>query len=573
MEESLATGVEKDSSAALGMTIYMKKYIKVILRFKYIILLLAITFFAIKPLFHQGFPPTHDGEYHVIRFYEFDKALRDGDLYPRWAPDLNNAYGVPIFNYVYPLPNYFASLFHAFGTSFIDAFKMNLVLATIIGVLFFYFWTRLFFNNIASITAASFYAFAPYRFVDIYIRGSVGEVWGLAFFPAFLWSITSFVQNKRIIYLILASVFLAGTIFSHNILALMFILFGFTYTGFLLALHKWEKRLVFSSLFIFLLGVVLAAVFWLPALAEKSYVQGLQIYNLDANFPELYQLLIPSWGTGFSGDNLQNQMSFQIGVANLIAVFLSLVLLIRYAKKKVENKAILLFFLVWFALVFFLMLSVSKPLWHTVPFLDYFQFPWRFLSLMIIICSFIAGFSINMIKGTKRRLTTSVLFICIAVFTTISYTKPAYYHYRNDDHYTTRNNFIHGTNSPGDVFNTAWINQKLPLKNKKIEIIQGKAKITELHIKTSVISFVIESEGDSNLVANIAYFPGWTLKVDERQSELERTKEGIMKLLIPDGKHMVELKFNDTMIRRVGAGLSLLGIIVCLGLWVLRKRT
>ncbi len=75
--------------------------------------LLLVAFFALLgsfPLLHSGLFPTHDGEYHVIRFYEFDKVLRDGNLYPRWAPDLNNGYGVPLFNYVYPLPNYFSSL-------------------------------------------------------------------------------------------------------------------------------------------------------------------------------------------------------------------------------------------------------------------------------------------------------------------------------------------------------------------------------------------------------------------------------------------------------------------------------
>src|SRR5258706_12252282 len=85
--------------------------------------------FAVFPLLHAGLLPTHDGEYHIIRFYEFDKTLRDGNLYPLWAADLNFKYGVPLFGYVYPLPNYVASFFHFFGTSFIDAFKFNMLFA------------------------------------------------------------------------------------------------------------------------------------------------------------------------------------------------------------------------------------------------------------------------------------------------------------------------------------------------------------------------------------------------------------------------------------------------------------
>ena len=96
----------------------MKKLFNYLTQNSYIFLLLVVTFLAIQPLTHAGLHPTHDGEYHVIRFYEFDKAIRDGDWYPRLAPDLNNGYGVPLFNYVYPFPNYVASLLHFFGMSF-----------------------------------------------------------------------------------------------------------------------------------------------------------------------------------------------------------------------------------------------------------------------------------------------------------------------------------------------------------------------------------------------------------------------------------------------------------------------
>ena len=93
---------------------------------KYSFPLIAIiaTLFASASLFSYGIHPTHDGEYHVLRFAQFNKVLSEGNLYPRWAPDFNNGYGIPLFNYVYPLPNYVASVFHLLGFSFIDAFKL-----------------------------------------------------------------------------------------------------------------------------------------------------------------------------------------------------------------------------------------------------------------------------------------------------------------------------------------------------------------------------------------------------------------------------------------------------------------
>jgi uncharacterized membrane protein len=104
-----------------------------------LIFVLVFAFLSVHSLFQSGLPPTHDGEYHVIRFHQFYETLSSGNIYPRWASRLNNGYGLPLFNYVYPLPNYVAAILHFFNVSFIDAFKYNLIIATAFGGLFFTF--------------------------------------------------------------------------------------------------------------------------------------------------------------------------------------------------------------------------------------------------------------------------------------------------------------------------------------------------------------------------------------------------------------------------------------------------
>jgi len=101
-----------------------------------IIAVIIVSIIAVLDLSNYGIPPTHDGEYHVIRFQQFYKVLSEGVLYPRWSPDFNNGFGIPLFNYVYPLPNYMAAIFHALGFGFIDSFKLNMATATIAGAIF-----------------------------------------------------------------------------------------------------------------------------------------------------------------------------------------------------------------------------------------------------------------------------------------------------------------------------------------------------------------------------------------------------------------------------------------------------
>lgn len=533
---------------------------------KKILPITVVFFFAILAgfsLLHSGLPPTHDGEYHVIRFYEFDKILREGNIYPRWASDLNNGFGVPLFNYVYPLPNYVASFLHLFGISFIDAFKLNMFFATIFGGLFFYLWAKDFWGAYGAVVSSSFYTFSPYRFVDIYIRGSVGEVWALAFFPAMLWAITKLLKEGNKAFVIPSSVFLAAIIFSHNILALMFFLFLIVYIGFLLTQIKNKRYVILSSLYVTFLGLGLSSIFWLPALFEKQYVTGLQIFNIKENFPEFYQLIIPSWGSGFSGVELQNQMSFQIGIANLLSIVFSIIFLPFYIKKKIKHKSIIIFFLIWFMMVIFLMLNISSPIWENVPLINYFQFPWRFLSLEILIASFLAGTVFN-VWNSK---TLAFFLLILVVLLGIEYTKPAYYHNRNDNYYLTRPNFIDGTNSPGNFFNTIWMNGNLKKEKEKIKLIKGEVNINKNSIKTTDYKFNIFSKKDSVLLVNTAYFPGWSVFINKEKKEITANKDGLFSFNLPKGNYMVEIKFSNTDIRAIGEILSLTTLFIIIFLF------
>lgn len=527
---------------------------------RYFFLLVAVLLAILysKALFHSGLLPTHDGEYHVIRFFEFDKTFRDGNFYPRWAPDLNNGFGVPLFNYVYPLPNYVALFFHSVGFSFIDSFKLNLFFATIFGSIFSYLWAKEFWGKLGGFTTSVLYTFAPYHSLDIFIRGSVGEVWALAFFPAFFWAITKIIKNEESKYFVFSSIFMALIIFSHNILAFMFFFFAISYSIFLIFNSKnflnSESKKFLKVLGVFLLGIGITSVFWIPAILERGYVRGLEVYDYSRNFPDLYQLLIPSWGSGFSSGSLQNQLSFQVGIANLTAVFLSTFLIF----KKFKYKNILIFFLVCFAIVFLLMIKISTPVWQILPFMNYFQFPWRFLSLEILFTSFLAG---SVIFLPKPRIIASFLVV-LSIVLGIGYTRVAYYLERPDSYYTTRHNFIDGTNSPGNAFNTIWFDLSKTKESKKTSLEDDEIKKKE--IKSAKYSLQIESNSTKRVIVNTAYFPGWNIYVNNQKRGTHITKSGLFSFELEKGVQDVVIKFEETMIRKFATAISIFSILFLL---------
>lgn len=511
--------------------------------------IIFVVLLATFPLLHKGFPPTHDGEYHVIRFYEFFKTLSSGVMYPRWAMDLNNNYGVPLFNYVYPLPNYIAAFMHLFGVSFIDAFKFNFILATFVSATGFFYFVKKFTSPLPAFVGTVLYIFTPYRFVDIYVRGSVGEIWSLAIFPWLLWSLFILLREKQSHFIATCSVLLALLIFSHNILALLFLPFLLSYLIFLImnSREKLHQLLVASSVMIF--GAGISAIFWLPALLEKKYVRGLEIYDYKTNFPDLYSLLFPSWGTGLAGD-VVNGMSTQIGVVNILIVCFSLLLIPSFIKKK-QN--LYFFSLSWVLMTIFLMLHVSIAIWDYVPLFHFVQFPWRYLSMTTFLIPIIGALSIFCLT---RRILFSVIFITLSIITTFQYTKPAYYHLRSDSHYISRDNFLHGTNSPGNSFNTIWIDSVPVKKNERFKIVSGSATIELLESSPEFYVIHLKAKTAVTALVSIAYFPGWKAEISDRNVPLKRTKDGAMSFSLEKGDHFVELRFVDTMVRRIGALLT-----------------
>ncbi len=259
---------------------FMRIIAELLLRYKYIFLVIIFSLIASFSLLHSGLPPTHDGEYHVVRFWQFDKVLRDGDFYPRWAPDLNSGLGIPLFSYIYPFPNYIASFLHIFGVSFIDAFKLNLFLAIIMAGIFFYLWTRHFFANLGAMVGAIFYLFSPYLFVDVYIRGSVGEVWALSFFPGFLWAITELLLNEKRVFLPISIIFLGLIIFSHNILAFLFFPFAISYSFILILISiSW-------------LLVILPEIIYVKDIYIPSYHRANTVFKLTYQSFVMFSILI-----------------------------------------------------------------------------------------------------------------------------------------------------------------------------------------------------------------------------------------------------------------------------------------
>ncbi len=516
-----------------------------------ICILLVLWLYICQALFGQRFIPTHDGEYHIIRIYEFYKMLVSGNLFPRWAPGLNSGFGFPLFIFHYPLPNYIGSIFYLLGFSLVHSFQMSLAFGVLSGGISCYlFIKKEYSSRFAPFIGTLLFFTIPYLFVDVYVRGSIGEVWGIAFC---LLTLASIAWNKKIII----ALSIALLITSHNIMAMIMIPIIFLYMVFF-----YKKQIPYLFW-----GIAIAAYFWMPALLESKYMIGLNSVTYSDHFPTFIQLLFPSWGTVFSQPGMvANEISQQIGIIPLfILLFTSIKTLITISNKKSNLKTI--YFLLISAAAIFFLLPISDPLWKIFSFIQYIQYPWRLLSVLLITIPFIGAGSLE-----KSRSLFRWGVIIFAIVCSFSYMTPVSYEPRNDLYYLTKKEFTDGTSSLGNSFSTIWRPWIQTRAASAVEILEGKATIKDIQTTPSSVIFSVNSEDPSKVRINRTYYPGWVVSFNNQRLPIEYESQGLIDISIPKSTGTIIATFGETSQRRIADSISLVSLSSLILFSILSRR-
>ncbi|MCL5785032.1 MAG: 6-pyruvoyl-tetrahydropterin synthase-related protein [Patescibacteria group bacterium] len=305
----------------------IKKIIPIIKDKKFFILGLLLTVSLLWPLVVAPYFTHHD-DVQTIRLFEMDKCFQDGQIPCRWVPDLGDLYGYPLFNYYAPLPYYVGEIFYLITHNLIFSAKTMFAISFIGSYIFMFLLGKKLWGSAGGMVSGVFYSFAPYHAVDFYVRGAMGELWALMFFPAIFWATLRLKDSPKIANILLLSVSIAGLILSHNLSAMIFlptvVLFSFV-------LFFFKKDLRFLATFVIAVvgGLLLPAFYLLPVIFEKNLVHvdttTMGYFSYTEHFKGLRKLILDRfWGWGDSVREVpggpKDGMSFQIGWAHLLAL-------------------------------------------------------------------------------------------------------------------------------------------------------------------------------------------------------------------------------------------------------------
>ncbi len=409
---------------------------------------IIIPIVAIMPLLtHPGLPNTADGPVHLMRQVELNQAWAEGNFYPRWGTDLALGHGMPIFSYAPPALYQLTQLFHLTGLPLDESMKAVLVLGFILYSVGMFLFARRVYGTYPALLAAALYVYAPYRLREAYIQGNYGQFTGLAFYPLIFWGFHGLITDGRPRYWLAAAVSLAGLLFSHNISFMIFAPLLAVYLLFLLILDTWQRlqaggtdlkpsgftphvsrfiRLLLPALVrtvaAGLLGLGLAAIFWLPAFGERHDIklEGITqgFFDFRENFIKLPDLLSPPLPLDLAAINPEFPLS--LGLPQIIGTGAGIIALIYMTLKLIAQRkqtdpqtvspsspttthhpeknhsqapqftfynlrfthAYLhtIFFAAFLLLYAFLTLPQSQTVWENAPLIELAEFPWRMLG-------------------------------------------------------------------------------------------------------------------------------------------------------------------------------------------------
>jgi len=522
------------------------------------LILFILLILPLISLFHPGLPITHDGQDHVARIANFYLNLEQGNFVPRWAGNLNWGYGHPILEFLYPFSSYFASLVHFLGFSLVDSVKVVFGLGFFLSGLFMYLWLSSFLKRDASLFGTVLYVYAPYRFVDLYVRGAIGENSAFIWLPLLLLFTYKLSKNQNLINVFLASFTFALLILSHNALSLVFLPFVVFYGIYLGMQLKNKKRFFSFFLILIILGLTLSAFFWIPSLMEGKYTLRSVVRTVDFSdrFASLSALVWGPWSFGVNG-----KLTVQLGIVNWLALLFSPYLLFKLYKEK--NRAFLLIagLIIYSLAAIFLMTNFSTFFWKHIPFLWDFQFPWRLLSITVFSTAVLGALLINEFSNNLRKIIIT-FGILIIVLISSGYWNANGYLNKNEAFFTGIYNSTTDTGESAPIWSVRFMEQRW---NNPLEVIDGNAVIKNISRSQTLHKYKIQVNKRTLFRENTLYFPGWEISANGKVLPLEfqnMNYRGIMTFYLDKGDYSVSVNYKETKIRNLSNMVSLIGLVI-----------
>jgi hypothetical protein len=340
-------------------------------------------------------------QYHLYWINELDLIIRQGNVYPHWAPDFTWQQGWTVFNFYPPSSRYLPTLLHLSGMIINNGVLIASYALYVAGAIGAYFWCReILRDNRAAVLGSLAFFYMPHFIRDFFAGGGLANFMGGTLLPWIAWLITRLVRNpseRRLpIWLGVAGAALALTS-TPQLMVFMPVMLFYT-IGLLLLEWRSGNRNWKGQATGLVGGVVLAAglsaFFLFPATFEISGV-GLKFTrpNLDNN-SKFWTSFTGPFDFSFPISTSTNGTYFSLLPTLHLWLALAGLLVLLAFKPKLRPYLVLVAITVAFTV--FLQQPASRFLWEFFSPLTSVQFTARlFYTLALFVAPLIGGLALS----------------------------------------------------------------------------------------------------------------------------------------------------------------------------------
>ena len=498
----------------------------------------------------------------------FNDAIREGQFPVRWIEGPRSGYSQPLFNFYQVGFYYLVEFVHLFVSRLSQSLTLTLALLWWTGAGFMFLWLKRL-GSLPAALGALMFALSSYLVQDVFVRAAYPEVAAICIAPAVLWTLDRLLTTGRTLLVpVLASLLCLMTIchLPATLIVSPLLLANVLYL-FLTNQAKPASAAKLAAAGVLALG--LSAFYVLPALVELKDINASVLTAYDQDYHQHFVAAKELDGVRFG---MLGQVSFQLGISQWIVVLLGplavagAVVRKRFGTRECE-------ILVWMGAVggaLFMMNSNSLPIWETLRFLSFIQFPWRFFLVLSIACGALGALLLASVHDV--RVHAAIVLAAIALHL------PLYYHYQRPGRLIPRDeldiddpNWRHTEQGRQSAFyqpgyDPIEVTERPASQIERWTIAEGQGDVHELAVRNNSVTLDAQTDAGMRLSINSHYFSGWRIQTDGVSATFAVTPGyDFMVVDVPPGTHRIEARFGETPIRTFANMISLVtaaGVLV-----------
>ncbi|WP_312516224.1 hypothetical protein [Massilia sp.] len=542
-------------------------------------ILFLVSAALLLPIWLIGLPVSgHDALAHVRWQQDFANQLWNGELYPRWLPDLNQGLGSPAFFIYPPLPHYLAAILAPLSDGHAWA-QLRLGILAALG--FYasgagaYLWlmqvTR---DRTSALLGALVFLVAPYHlFIDMYYRSAYAELWAFTWAPFSLYAVHLF-ERKPVRAIVIFTLSTAALFLSHAPSCIALPPLYVAYAAVLSLLTR-NKSILLWTCAASVAATALAGIYLATALTHQHFIDSSALY---AGYFDFFRWLLLA-GQRWPRPGAEVGIA-AISVVQCGAVFVLGWLMLRSQILNPTQRALTQLSIAGSLAILFLMTKLSAPLWILVPIAQKIQFPWRLLTAQTVLLALVAALYLHWVRNraagtlrTKRqRLLLPVLLAMAALNIGLMFVlKPIF----------------SDTPKPGSIDVPEY--QMGPLdpatalfaKKSNVRLLAGQGNARVETISPRHLRLHLDGSGEARALLRDFYYPGWECVAGgtRKSCSVQKFNAGtpVLSVIAGPGRGPVDLVLGQTRIERIGemislAGLTLMAVLCAVAALLRRPR-